>query len=101
MLNVNLEHVWPFISKGEFEEMEPDILKSQDLLMSKLGAGNDFLGWLDWPATISDGLVSEVIDLAESLREQIDYLVVIGIGGPVSQQKIVCCGGDFKIRNNN
>ena len=39
----------PFISKEEVENMKKLVLDAKEVLVSKTGAGNDFLGWIDLP----------------------------------------------------
>ena len=38
-----------FISNEEVTYMEKQVLDAKELLVSKEGAGNDFLGWVDLP----------------------------------------------------
>ena len=39
----------PFISEHEVELMKKQTLDAKEVLVSKTGAGNDFLGWIDLP----------------------------------------------------
>ena len=39
----------PFISANEMELMKKLTLDAKELLVSKTGAGNDFLGWINLP----------------------------------------------------
>ncbi len=39
----------PFIKDNEVESMKKLALDAKELLVSKTGAGNDFLGWIDLP----------------------------------------------------
>ena len=41
----------PFIQEQEVESMKKLALDAKDLLVSKTGAGNDFIGWLDLPVS--------------------------------------------------
>ena len=38
-----------FISKEEMENIAGQVMNAKDVLVSKTGAGNDFLGWIDLP----------------------------------------------------
>ena len=38
-----------FISAGEVANMESIVNTAKETLVSKTGAGNDFLGWIDLP----------------------------------------------------
>ena len=50
-------------------------------LVSRSGAGNDFLGWLDLPEAAGSSEIADVKRVAERLRQQSEVVVVIGIGG--------------------
>jgi glucose-6-phosphate isomerase len=39
----------PFVSAEEIENIKGQTLSARELLLSKKGAGNDFLGWVDLP----------------------------------------------------
>ena len=51
------------------------------LLHSGKGAGNDFLGWVNLPSSVSDDELKAVEAAAEQLRSRADVVVCIGIGG--------------------
>jgi len=58
--------------------------KAQDameILETKTGKGNDFLGWLDLPVCYDKEEFSRVIKASEKIRANSEALVVIGIGG--------------------
>ena len=38
-----------FIGENEVESMKKLALDAKEVLVSKSGAGNDFLGWIDFP----------------------------------------------------
>ena len=38
-----------FISENEVANMESIVANAKDTLVTKKGAGNDFLGWIDLP----------------------------------------------------
>lgn len=50
-------------------------------LHEKSGAGNDYLGWLTWPAEYDRAEVDRIIALAERWHGRFDVLLVCGIGG--------------------
>ena len=50
-------------------------------LVSRSGAGNDFLGWIDLPEATGSSEIADVKRVAERLRQQSEVVVVIGIGG--------------------
>ena len=43
--------------------------------------GNDYLGWVNLPSSISDENLNEIEDVAATLRSHCEVVVVVGIGG--------------------
>lgn len=50
-------------------------------LVNKSGAGNDFLGWREWPTTYDKQEYALVKRLAAQVRAKADVFIVCGIGG--------------------
>lgn len=70
-----------FFGEHELEQIKPAILAAHEELHNKTGAGNDFLGWLDWPEVYDKEEYEQVKQAAEKIKQDSDVLVVIGIGG--------------------
>ncbi len=51
------------------------------MIMDKTGAGNDFLGWVDWPVNYDKEELARIKEDAQYVRDNYDILVVCGIGG--------------------
>ena len=51
------------------------------MIMDKTGAGNDFLGWVDWPVNYDKEELARIKEDAKYVRDNFDVLVVCGIGG--------------------
>ncbi len=81
MLKLDLAHIHPFISETDLSEAKEEVNNSIKTLHSKTGAGNDFLGWLDLPGSYDEGTLNEILNLAKNLKDKVDFIVVIGIGG--------------------
>ena len=45
------------------------------------GAGNDFLGWVDWPKDYDYEEVNAIVEASKKINQECDTLVVCGIGG--------------------
>ena len=71
----------PFIRDHEVESMKKLALDAKDLLVSRKGAGNDFLGWIDLPENYDKEEFARIKASAEKIRKDSEVLVVIGIGG--------------------
>ncbi|MCG9873537.1 MAG: glucose-6-phosphate isomerase [Leptospiraceae bacterium] len=52
-----------------------------ELLLSKKGAGSDYLGWIDLPDSIRESEIKRYQEIASIIRKNSKFLVVIGIGG--------------------
>lgn len=70
-----------FISGEEIGYMKRLTEQAKDLLVSKEGAGNDFLGWLDLPVDYDKEEFARIEKAAEKIKGDSEVLVVIGIGG--------------------
>ncbi len=80
-VNLNYKNVLKFISEEQIIANEQETLKAKDILLSKKGAGNDFLGWINYPLNYDKEEFAKIKKAAKQIREDSDVLVVIGIGG--------------------
>ena len=70
-----------FLQAGAVEAFEPQVKAAQEALENGTCPGNDFLGWLHLPSSISDEFIGEIEKCAEVLRQNCEVVVVAGIGG--------------------
>ena len=70
-----------FINANEMKYMEKLVLDAKETLVSKTGAGNDFLGWIDLPVDYDKDEFARIKQAAKKIQEDSDVLLVIGIGG--------------------
>ncbi len=80
------------ISKAGVEitaEMEARAQAANSLLHSGKGAGNDFLGWVRLPSSITDSEIAAISETAAKLRAKADVVICIGIGGSYLGAKAV------------
>ena len=70
-----------FLKPGTVEAYEPQAKAAQEALENGTCEGNDFLGWLHLPSSITDSFLAEVQACADRLRAKCQYVVVCGIGG--------------------
>jgi len=71
----------PFIKEHEVTNMKKLAMEAKDLLVSKTGAGNDFLGWIDLPVDYDKEEFGRIKKAADKIKEDSEVLLVIGIGG--------------------
>lgn len=70
-----------FISENEVANMESIVANAKDTLVTKKGAGNDFLGWIDLPVDYDKEEFVRIKEAAKKIQNDSDVLLVIGIGG--------------------
>ena len=70
-----------FLKAGAVEALEPQVKAAQEALENGTCPGNDFLGWLHLPSSISADFIKQLQDCANVLRENCEAIVVAGIGG--------------------
>ena len=70
-----------YVHEQEVESMKALTESARKLLLSKSGAGNDYLGWIDLPVDYDKEEFARIKKAAEKIKSDSDVLVVIGIGG--------------------
>ena len=81
MITLNIEKTLGFISKENVYAYEKQVQDAQEMLENGTGLGNDFLGWLHLPSSITQEHLNDLKATAQTLRENCDVVVVAGIGG--------------------
>ncbi|MCR5784827.1 MAG: glucose-6-phosphate isomerase [Eubacterium sp.] len=80
-LKIDLQNAEKFYDAKEYNEMMEKVTAAKDVLLSKEGAGNDFVGWIDLPRDYDREEFSRILKAAEKIKSDSDVLLVIGIGG--------------------
>ncbi len=70
-----------FISEEEIGYMSRLAEEAKERLVSKSGAGNDFVGWIDLPEEYDKEEFARIKKAAQKIQSDSDVLIVIGIGG--------------------
>ncbi len=70
-----------FVHAHEVESMKAITESAKELLLSKNGAGNDYLGWIDLPVDYDKDEFERIKKAAKKIQFDSEVLVVIGIGG--------------------
>ena len=71
----------PFVADHEVENMKKITMDAKELLVSKTGPGNDFLGWIDLPVDYDKEEFARINKAAAKIQSDSEVLLVIGIGG--------------------
>ena len=70
-----------FIKEEEVQFMGKLAEDAKKQLVSKTGAGNDFLGWIDLPVKYDKEEFERILKAAKKIKKDSQVLIVIGIGG--------------------
>ena len=78
---LNIDKTAGFIAEGAVKAYAPQVHEALEMLEKGTGLGNDFLGWLHLPSSITEEHLNDIQTTADTLRELCDVVVVAGIGG--------------------
>ena len=81
MIRFNEKYIKPFINEEELDNISEMVCAADNMLRSKTGAGNSFLGWVDLPQSYDREEFEKIKQTAKKIRDICDVFVVIGIGG--------------------
>lgn len=88
-IKLNIAKASQFLKEGAVKEFETKVAEAQKALEEATCPGNDFLGWLHLPSSISTEFIQELQDCANTLRANCEAIVVAGIGGSYLGAKAV------------
>ena len=80
-IQLDITKATSFLNEGAVKAYESKVKAAQKSLENATCPGNDFLGWLHLPSSITSAFLDEVQTVADTLREKCEVIVVAGIGG--------------------
>ena len=80
-ISLNITKAASFLAEGAVKAYEPKVKAAQEALENGTCEGNDFLGWLHLPSSITPEFLDEIQSVANTLLEKCEVVVVAGIGG--------------------
>lgn len=80
-IQLDITKATSFLNEGAVKAYESKVKAAQKSLENATCPGNDFLGWLHLPSSITPAFLDEVQTVADTLREKCEVIVVAGIGG--------------------
>jgi glucose-6-phosphate isomerase len=87
---LNLQNVYGFVPKAKIDGLKPQAEAANLALHQKTGKGNDYLGWVDLPGSISEMELADIEKTVQKLQvKHLEIFVVIGIGGSYLGSKAV------------
>ncbi len=81
MIELNIDKTLDFVSKQDILRYKEAVEKAQKDLENGTGKGNDFLGWLHLPSSITQDHLNDIKQTAKTLQDHCEVVVVAGIGG--------------------
>lgn len=84
-----INHVYDFVSEQEILRQADNATAANKALHDGSRAGNDFLGWVNLPSSVTEEFIRDIEDTATVLRTRCDAVVVVGIGGSYLGAKAV------------
>ena len=93
-MKLEINKATTFLAAGKVESYKADVMAAQKALEEGTCAGNDFLGWLHLPSSITPAFIAEINETANTLKANCDAVVVAGIGGSYLGAKAVIAALD-------
>ena len=88
-LKVDYSKTLGFISKADVLAYKDAVKQNIIALYNRSGKGNDFLGWVNLPSSISAAEIADIKATAQKMKQLCEVVVVIGIGGSYLGAKAV------------
>ncbi len=81
MIKVDISNIWGQVTLGDLLSIEKDVSDAHMALTEGTGAGSEFRDWLNLPVREPTKEISRIMKTAQSIRDDSDVCVVVGIGG--------------------
>jgi glucose-6-phosphate isomerase len=88
-LKIKIDKIYDFVKKDNVYAFADLTAKNNQKLHDKSGKGNDFLGWVNLPSSITEHELKDLETVAKNFQEKCEVVVVIGIGGSYLGSKAV------------
>jgi len=81
MISIDFGKTEGFLDKTKYDLDLEDISEAKETLIKGIGAGSDFVGWVDLPINYDKEEFKRIKQAAGKIQSDSDVLVVLGIGG--------------------
>ena len=97
-IRLDITKTLSFLGENVISTYLPEAMSALKAVEDGSRPGNDFLGWVHLPSTISSELINDIKATAEVLRQNCEVIVVAGIGGSYlgSRAVIEALGNGFQ-----
>lgn len=80
-MKLTLTNAASFLQAETLELLEKQTVAANALLENGQGAGNDYIGWVTLPSSITNDELDDIQNTANILRNKCEVVIVAGIGG--------------------
>lgn len=80
-ITLDLTRCVPYLKEDEILDFFPILKMAHDMLYSKEGLGNDFLGWINLGKNYNSEEIKKIEKISEKIIKNSKVFIVIGIGG--------------------
>lgn len=80
-MELNVTSAASFVPAATMKSLAAKAMACNELLENGKGAGNDFIGWVNLPSSITEEHLKDIEDTARVLCDECEIVVVAGIGG--------------------
>ncbi len=88
-MKLNIDKITGFVSKEKMDAHKGLALDYVKALYEKTGKGNDFLGWVQLPASVPEADLVAIEEVASFYQKNAEIVVIVGIGGSYLGAKAV------------
>ena len=88
-MKLDITKVTPFVGQDTISSYQVRATEALKTLEEGTCPGNDFLGWLHLPSSLTPEFLAEIKAVAQTLRQECEAVVVAGIGGSYLGAKAV------------
>ena len=88
-IQIDIKNTYNFVTEQVIMDYESTVKNANEMLHNGSGKGNDFLGWLHLPTSITESHLADIEQTAKVLQDNCEIVVVIGIGGSYLGAKAV------------
>ncbi len=81
MKKLSFDYSNSMVKDHEIANLSEYVKAAHNMLHEKTGAGNDFLGWVEYPVNYDRDEFERILKAADRIRSTSEVLLVIGIGG--------------------
>ena len=78
MMKLNTSHA---LLKESIESYQEKVNELHKVIFERTGAGNDYMGWVNWAETYDKAEFERILEVAEKVKDKAELLLVCGIGG--------------------